>query len=211
MAFIISGSAGSVKVSEENKQTASAASCEEGTVIRIGNRLQAGERYSKKGCGNLPSRILFHSALFHQGAIQLDILVGGAAPAEIGAQAAIHQNRPIGFVRISAERTADGVQHVVGVVGLEGEAHALAVAAVADAVLQAAGFPHDGNRAIPAGHHLRQAAGLALGGHKEDIRAGVYLPGPALAGSPRSNRISADSGPAPPGNSSHRPSRPIPG
>ena len=46
MAFIISGSAGSVKVSEENKQTASAASCEEGTVIRIGNRLQAGERYS---------------------------------------------------------------------------------------------------------------------------------------------------------------------
>lgn len=91
MAFIISGSAGSVKVSEENKQTASAASCEEGTVIRIGNRLQAGERYSKKGCGNLPSRILFHSALFHQGAIQLDILVGGAAPAEIGAQAAIHK------------------------------------------------------------------------------------------------------------------------
>lgn len=59
MAFIISGSAGSVKVSEENKQTASAASCEEGTVIRIRNRLQAGEWYSKKGCGNLPSRILF--------------------------------------------------------------------------------------------------------------------------------------------------------
>ena len=38
-----------------------------------------------------------------------------------------------------------------------------------DGILQSAGFPYHGQRAIPHGDHLGQAAGLAFGGHQEQI------------------------------------------
>ena len=38
-------------------------------------------------------------------------------------------------------------------------------------------MPHNGNGAVPQGDHLRQAAGLALAGHQEEIGSGVDLPG----------------------------------
>ena len=40
-------------------------------------------------------------------------------------------------------------------------------------VLQAAGLPDDGHCTVPHGDHLAQAAGLALGGHQEQVSAGV--------------------------------------
>ena len=33
------------------------------------------------------------------------------------------------------------------------------------AAIKAAGFPHNGHRAVPQGHHLAKAAGLAFAGH----------------------------------------------
>ena len=72
------------------------------------------------------------------------------------------QDRPVVFIGIRAKGSADGVQHVVRVVCLEGEPIAEAVSAVLNGILEAAGFPHHRHRAIAAGDHLGQPAGLAL-------------------------------------------------
>ena len=63
----------------------------------------------------------------------------------------------------------------MGVVRLEGEAVAFAVAAVADGVLEAAGLADDRDGAVAQRDHLGQAAGLALRGHQEEVGAGVDL------------------------------------
>lgn len=73
------------------------------------------------------------------------------APAEIAAQGAFDQDRPVVFIGIRAKGSADGVQHVVRVVCLEGEPIAEAVSAVLNGILEAAGFPHHRHRAIAAG------------------------------------------------------------
>ena len=75
---------------------------------------------------------------------------------------AFDQDRPVVFIGIRAKGSADGVQHVVRVVCLEGEPIAEAVSAVLNGILEAAGFPHHRHRAIAAGDHLGQPAGLAL-------------------------------------------------
>ena len=67
------------------------------------------------------------------------------------------------------------MEHVAaGVVG-EGEAVSGVPPGLAglDGILQAAGLPDDGHGAVAHGDHLAQAAGLALGGHEEEVRAGV--------------------------------------
>ena len=63
----------------------------------------------------------------------------------------------------------------MGVVVGKGKAVAVAVAGVVDRVLQAAGLADDGDRAVAAGDHLGQAAGLRAGRHQEDVGTGVDL------------------------------------
>ena len=67
------------------------------------------------------------------------------------------------------------MQHIAaGVVG-KGEAVAGVPPGLVglDGILQTTGLPDDGHRAVAHGDHLAQAAGLALGGHQEQVRAGV--------------------------------------
>ena len=67
----------------------------------------------------------------------------------------------------------DGVQQQAGIVAVEGEAIALAVEDVVGlhGILQAAGLPHDGQRAVVHGVELGQAAGLKPGGHQQRVGA----------------------------------------
>src|SRR5699024_2277585 len=70
---------------------------------------------------------------------------------------------------------AAGVVQLVGAVAREGEAVAVALGGILDGIPQAASLADDGRGAVAAGHHLGQAAGLALGGHQEAVCAGVDL------------------------------------
>ena len=87
----------------------------------------------------------------------------------------VHEVVPVGLVVIGVLCVAAGLIQLVGAVAREGEAVALAHGGVVDGVPQAAGLADDGRRAVAAGHHLGQTAGLALGRHDEGVGARIDL------------------------------------
>ena len=108
--------------------------------------------------------------------IDVQVLLSGVVPAEVGSHALLLQAAPgLLVVVVEAHRLPDDPEHVPGVDVGEGEAPAGALELVVgqDGVLQAAGLPDDGDGTEAHGDHLAQAAGLADGGHEEDVRAGV--------------------------------------
>ena len=86
--------------------------------------------------------------------IELDVFSCGASPAVVAFEGSGDESAPVLLVIISREGAVDRVEHIVCVVALKGEAVALAVAAVGDGILEAAGLPDDGDRAVAQRHHL---------------------------------------------------------
>ena len=89
----------------------------------------------------------------------------------------MHQVVPVFLVVVGILCVAAGLVQLVGAVTGKGKAIAVAHGAVVDGVAQTAGLTHDGRRAVTAGHHLGQAAGLALGRHNKGVCTGVDLLG----------------------------------
>ena len=104
------------------------------------------------------------------------ILLGAALPAEVAVHGPLAQPaKGLRIVLVQVHGLPDHIEHVAaGVVG-EGEAVAGLPPGLIGLhrILQAAGLPDDGHRAIAHGDHLAQAAGLTLGGHQEQVRAGI--------------------------------------
>ena len=98
----------------------------------------------------------------------------------------VHEVVPVLLVVVGILRVAAGLVQLVGAVARKREAIALAHGGVVDGVTEAAGLADDGRRAVTAGDHLGQAAGLALGGHDERVRACIDLL--------RQSRLKADVG-----------------
>ena len=87
---------------------------------------------------------LFHVRLsFQKFPVQLHILVGRPAPAEIAAQGPIDQNRPIVLISIGTESPPYGIQHIVCVIGFERKPVAKTVSAVGNGILESSCFSHD--------------------------------------------------------------------
>src|SRR5699024_11710747 len=105
------------------------------------------------------------------------VALGRDAPAEVAVHGVLHQVLPVLLIVIGGVGAAAGVVQLVGAVAREGEAVAVALGGILDGVPQAAGLADDGRGAVAAGHHLGQAAGLALGRHEEAVRTGVDLLG----------------------------------
>ena len=82
---------------------------------------------------------------------------------------------PVFLAVVAVLCAAAGIVQLVGAVAREGEAVALAEGAVVDGVAQTAGLADDGRRAVTAGDHLGQTAGLTLGRHDEGVCAGIDL------------------------------------
>ena len=87
----------------------------------------------------------------------------------------MHEVLPVLLVIVSILCIAASHIQLVGIVARKGEAVALTHGAVVDGVAQTAGLADDGRRAVAAGHHLCQTAGLALGRHDEGICTCVDL------------------------------------
>ena len=71
----------------------------------------------------------------------------------------------------------NGVEHIVRVVGFEGESVAARRTKVVDGVFKSAGFADDGYRAVTQRNHLGKAAGLTFAGHEQHVRARINSTG----------------------------------
>ena len=110
--------------------------------------------------GGIPRRALNLPA--QDTLIDLQILAGGAVPAEVGGHVLLLDAAPGLFVvEIEVHCLPQDPDHIVGVDVREGKAPAGALELVVggDGVLQAAGLPHYGDSAVAHSDHLAQAAG----------------------------------------------------
>ena len=99
-----------------------------------------------------------------------------AGPAEIAGHSPLTQAaKGLRIVLIQVYGFPDDIEHVTAGVIAEGEAVSGVPPGLIglDGILQAAGLPDNGDGAVAHGDHLTQAAGLALGGHEEQIRTGI--------------------------------------
>ena len=78
-----------------------------------------------------------------------------ASPAVVAFERAFNERSPVFLVRIRAQRSAYRAEHIMGIVALEGEAVALAVAGVGDAVLESAGFADYRESAVSEREHAK--------------------------------------------------------
>lgn len=92
--------------------------------------------------------------LFKYFLIHFDVLVCALAPAVVAFHSSDYEAVPVFAVSVSVETSSDGTEHIVGVIGLKGEAVTLAVTAVGDGVAETACFSDDGNCAVAQSHHL---------------------------------------------------------
>ena len=103
------------------------------------------------------------------------IALGRDIPAEVALHVVPDKIVPVFLAVVAVLCAAAGIVQLVGAVAREGEAIALAEGAVVDGVAQTTGLADDGRRAVTAGDHLGQTAGLTLGRHDEGICAGIDL------------------------------------
>ena len=94
--------------------------------------------------------------------IQFDVFVRASAPAEVAFHCTLNKLIPMRLVIVSLKSSAYRAEHIVRIVGFEGEAVALSVAAVGNGVAQAACFADNGKRSVAQRNHLRKTARLAL-------------------------------------------------
>ena len=95
--------------------------------------------------------------------VKLYIVKRGFFPAVVAFHGTLFKLFKALFVVIIKGKAAiDGAVHVARVVGFEGKAVALSVAAVADGVAKTSCFSDYGHRTVTQRDHLRKAAGLAF-------------------------------------------------
>ena len=80
---------------------------------------------------------------------------------------------PAAAVEIEPLSTVDSIEHIVGVIALEGEAVSVCAAKILDGIAKAAGFADYRNSSVAKSYHLGKAAGFALAWHKENVGTGI--------------------------------------